>query len=423
MPRSKNDYSLGRSIIDTFHKGEPTHASDIEKHISLMTRLSDLTGGRVRTGGGRDKTAYISTREFLTLNRADVGGNLFSTFGSYDIRPVSSIASFSSLFRAGAELISDLTGRVYPISVTAFPLLAAGVQAQAISGTTAANSPVITALTSTSGLVPSMTATATSIPANAFILSVDSATQVTLTVAATAAGTVSIAFGPNPDQTAPANPSQPVFSDQSSANSVSQLVSPIRASASFNVSNQLFEIATPKFEQVLKRSISIAVSNILDFYGIFGSGQSGQPYGIWYSIPSPSLSSTGLSYTNFLDFRRQVQQANVETATGIEAILSPLMHEYCDVTSAFGNTHSLLDRMRDGLDKIVVGLELALGPSSSKTMIIGSFDVVKLLVWSPIEVLINKYSLADQNKTKITVSVMLNTAISLPSALVGWNQS
>lgn len=204
---------------------------------------------------------------------------------------------------------------------------------------------------------------------------------------------------------------------------MSQLVSPIRASASFNVSNQLFEIATPKFEQVLKRSISIAVSNILDFYGIFGSGQSGQPYGIWYSIPSPSLSSTGLSYTNFLDFRRQVQQANVETATGIGAILSPLMHEYCDVTSAFGNTHSLLDRMRDGLDKIVVGLELALGPSSSKTMIIGSFDVVKLLVWSPIEVLINKYSLADQNKTKITVSVMLNTAISLPSALVGWNQS
>ena len=97
----------------------------------------------------------------------------------------------------------------------------------------------ITALPSTTGLVQGMTVTGAGIPAGAVIVSVASTTQVTVSLPATAAGTTSITFAANPDGTSPAVNSQPAYTDRISApNSVPQLVAPIRASASFSISNQ-----------------------------------------------------------------------------------------------------------------------------------------------------------------------------------------
>ncbi len=136
-----------------------------------------------------------------------------------------------------------------------------------------------------------------------------------------------------------------------------------------------------------------------------------------------ALGATPLSYQNFLDYLRTVEQANIETATGIGVILSPLMKEYCDITSAFGNTYSILDRIRDGVDRVVTAPEItASGIAGAKAGIIGNFDACKLLVWG-IETVWNPYVYADQFKTKVTINVLMNAAISLPSAFIGWNQN
>jgi len=44
------------------------------------------------------------------------------------------------------------------------------------------------------------------------------------------------------------------------------------------------------------------------------------------------------------------------------------------------------------------------------------------LVWG-IETVWNPYVYADQFKTKVTINVLMNAAISLPSAFIGWNQN
>lgn len=63
------------------------------------------------------------------------------------------------------------------------------------SGTTTTSSAVVTALSSTASLAVGMPVTGTGIPAGATISTVDSATQVTLSTAATATGTVTLTFG------------------------------------------------------------------------------------------------------------------------------------------------------------------------------------------------------------------------------------
>ena len=95
----------------------------------------------------------------------------------------------------------------------------------------------------------------------------------------------------------------------------------------------------------------------------------------------------------------------------------------CDITSAFGNTYSILDRIRDGVDRVVTAPEItASGIAGAKAGIIGNFDACKLLVWG-IETVWNPYVYADQFKTKVTINVLMNAAISLPSAFIGWNQN
>jgi hypothetical protein len=144
---------------------------------------------------------------------------------------------------------------------------------------------------------------------------------------------------------------------------------------------------------------------------------------IWNTITPNLLAGVPLTYANFLSYRQAVRQANVESATGVGVILSPLMETYCDTTSAFGNTYSILDRMRDGVDKIVIAPEITAGSiMGAKAGIIGNFDACKLLVWG-IETVWNPYIYADQFRTKVTINVLMNTAISLSSAFVGWNQN
>ena len=72
-----------------------------------------------------------------------------------------------------------------------------------VQGTTATASPVISNLASTSLLAPGMSVTGTNIPAGAYILSVDSATQITLSAAAIGAGTGSLTFNGSTTLTPP----------------------------------------------------------------------------------------------------------------------------------------------------------------------------------------------------------------------------
>lgn len=62
------------------------------------------------------------------------------------------------------------------------------------TGTTTAGSPVVTGLT-TSALVGAVGVSGTGVPSSTYVLSIDSATQVTLTQAATANGSPSLTFG------------------------------------------------------------------------------------------------------------------------------------------------------------------------------------------------------------------------------------
>lgn len=63
------------------------------------------------------------------------------------------------------------------------------------TGTTAVGSAIITGMGSTTGLDATYMATGTGIPQDCYVVSNDSATQVTLSQAATAAGTVTLTFG------------------------------------------------------------------------------------------------------------------------------------------------------------------------------------------------------------------------------------
>jgi hypothetical protein len=76
----------------------------------------------------------------------------------------------------------------------------AGIAPFAITqnGTTTATSAVVTGLTSTANLVVGQPVSGTGIPANTTIASINSATQVTLSAAATASGTVAITFASTP---------------------------------------------------------------------------------------------------------------------------------------------------------------------------------------------------------------------------------
>ena len=68
-------------------------------------------------------------------------------------------------------------------------------QFRTFTGTTSVSSPTVTAITSTLGLMPRMPITGTGIPAATTILSVDSATQITLSANATAAGSPTLTAG------------------------------------------------------------------------------------------------------------------------------------------------------------------------------------------------------------------------------------
>ncbi|GEP44951.1 autotransporter-associated beta strand repeat-containing protein [Brevifollis gellanilyticus] len=172
-------YALARGYDTTFAPGNVTqfinNAAPTSQPISANT-----TTGALRLGGvSNNDITFASGSTMLTL---ETGGLLRSnqaaatTIGSFATRGVLTAGTTAS----PAELV------IYSANTTATALAA--------TGSTTAGSPVVT-VPSNAVFSPGMTITGTNIPAGSYVVSVDSATQVTISQNATATGG-SIAFTP-----------------------------------------------------------------------------------------------------------------------------------------------------------------------------------------------------------------------------------
>lgn len=145
-----------------------------------------------------------SLRSVPTLNVTAVNSaaNLVSTFANCpsitrieakDFRFTFSVASNQLSGTSLNEIYNNLPVAVgQTITVTGNYGLNQLVGNATQNGTTANNSPIITALTSTTGMEANQRVSGTNIPANAYILTVDSGTQITISANATGSATVAV---------------------------------------------------------------------------------------------------------------------------------------------------------------------------------------------------------------------------------------
>ena len=153
-----------------------------------------LTAGGTETGGTRELVIYSATAGAPTLFVQNVGGAI--TAGSPTVLLGSTVGLLPGMnidhasFAAGTTILSvnSLTSVTLSTNATVAAQNTNLTTATLRSGATNIGSPVVT-VNSTVGVAPGMTLTGTGIPANSYVVSVDSPTQLTLSQNATANNT------------------------------------------------------------------------------------------------------------------------------------------------------------------------------------------------------------------------------------------
>ena len=133
-------------------------------------------------------------------------GNIYSIFGTQmykdgvslgtSIYSLGGLYTFSQTLGTAPILFFHNTQVAYKYTTAGGVVNLVGTTSTATTGTTAINSPVITTITNLANVLAGSSVVGTGVPLGAYVLTVDSATQVTININATAAATlVALTFG------------------------------------------------------------------------------------------------------------------------------------------------------------------------------------------------------------------------------------
>jgi autotransporter-associated beta strand protein len=148
-----------------------------------------LTAGGTETSGVRELVVYLNATGNPTFGGAatTTGSNVVTLSSTVGLQPGMTITNAG--LPAGTTIVSvdSLTQVTLSQAATATATSQTLTGGSFVNGTTTSGSAAVT-MNSTTGIAPGMTLTGTGIPAGSYVVSVDSATQVTLSQAATANG-------------------------------------------------------------------------------------------------------------------------------------------------------------------------------------------------------------------------------------------
>jgi HK97 family phage major capsid protein len=186
---------------------------------------------------------------------------------------------------------------------------------------------------------------------------------------------------------------------------------PVRISSETIVSRQLLvQQADDTLSRILVNDLSRQLGNFLDQSALFGAGSaSNQPAGLVSTTGVQALTFTGPDYnTAFATAEEQIESVNIDM-TSFAELVSPATKQKLRTTAAFsGGGASVWEKLTR--------------PQSSpeirdNTVFVGCFSMMTFCLWGRgVEILINPYTLADQNKVKIDATLLCNVGIRYPSA-------
>jgi hypothetical protein len=186
---------------------------------------------------------------------------------------------------------------------------------------------------------------------------------------------------------------------------------PVRISAETIVSAQLLrQQSDDTLSRILVNDLSRQLGNYLDQAALYGQGSAAnQPLGLTGTTGVQALSFAGPDYnTAFATAEELIENVNIDLASFGE-LVSPATKQKLRTTAAFsGGGASVWEKLTR--------------PQSSpeikdNNVFVGCFSMMTFCVWSrSTELLINPFTLADQNKVKIDATLLCNVGIRYPSA-------
>jgi hypothetical protein len=186
---------------------------------------------------------------------------------------------------------------------------------------------------------------------------------------------------------------------------------PVRISAETIVSAQLLrQQSDDTLSRILINDLSRQLGNFLDQSALYGAGAAAnQPQGLTTTPGVQALSFTGPDYnTAFATAEELIENVNIDLASYGE-LVSPATKQKLRTTAAFsGGGASVWEKLTRPQSSPEV---------KDNNVFVGCFSMMTFCLWGrSIEVLVNPFTLADQNKVKIDATLFCNVGIRYPSA-------
>jgi hypothetical protein len=234
------------------------------------------------------------------------------------------------------------------------------------------------------------------------------------------------AFSANADGTSQASDSPPSFTGGTIGTNV-MIFSPLRLGVKVLVSKQLIQQGGEQFSRVFRDMLSRAVSGKLDDLALFGSGASGQPFGVYSAVTPVSLGASSMTLANFTSYRSSILATDLDPDS-FGMIMSPAFEAYIHSTAFTGGYTTIGDAIQRmvGPDRLFVGNEISTltAMTSGKGFFAGLWRFVYLMIWGDgIEIQYDPVSSADTYQMVCRANLLCNVGITHPAAFAAVWQS